>query len=862
MGKGWQAIARFILTQRIPILIFFAAATVFMWINRGQELVHDYQKIIPKSDPEYIDYINFKKEFGEDGNVLAIGLQGDLFQLKNFQALYDMTRALAEADGVKGVLGLTNLQNISMDKNKRRFILGDICSRRPESQEEVDSMKKVISELPFYHGLLLNDSMNVTALAVTIHPNRLNSPDKIKIVDGIIAVTDHYCEETGMSSHYAGLPYVRVYMVKNLPKEMTWFIIGAALIMALVLFLLFRSLVAVIIPLMVVGIVVIWSLGMLGLFNYKISIFTALIPPILIVIGIQESTYLLTKYHFEFKRTQNKIKSLVLVIQKIGIVAVMTNATTAVGFLTLIWTDIRVLKEFGIVAGLSICLCFFMTLMLIPAIYSFLPPPSRKHIRHIDNKFLVRFLKFVDESVKNRRPVIFLATAVITGAAIFGMLRVVPVSYLVDDLPKDDRIYADLKFLERNFKGVMPFEIVIDTRKSRGLNDLATLKKINKLQDRIQQIPEISRIISIIDILKFSNQAYYDGSPVQYSLPVRNDFGAIRLAATRSRRENDVRGLDTTFIDTSLRKARLKGNIQDVGSIRMKEIIGKIQNEIDQIFVDSLVSGQLVEGTEYKLRGNSDFGISYSGEKYELGDRFVAGSDSTFLVEAGNGKVDVYDQTIITGTTKIFTKGNDYLINNLLQSLVLAFIVIAILMAILFRSMKMVLVSLIPNIMPLLVTAAVMGFTGIPLKPSTAVIFSVALGIAVDTSIHYLARYLLARRNRTNVAVAVSNSLRETGAGMIYTSIILFVGFSIFDFSTYGGTKVLGQLTSLTLGVALLSNLFFLPALLRLLIKDNEPLKESLIDLEQEQEDEEAMKELIEGNENGEVVATNVTIVP
>lgn len=852
MGKGWQAIARFILKQRIAILVFVVAATIFMWINRGTEMVHDYQKIIPKNDPEYVDYINFKKEFGEDGNVLAVGLRGDLFKLSTFQALYDMTETLGKAPGVKEVLSLTNLQDISMDSRKRRFQMSKVCSRRPSTQAEVDSIRQRISELPFYSGLILNDSMNVTALAVTIEPDRLNSKDKIKIVDGIIAVTEEYCQKAGLQSHYAGLPYVRVYMVKNLPKEMTYFLAGAIAILAFVLFLFFRSILAVLIPLMVVGIVVVWSVGLLGLFGYKISILTALIPSLVTVIGIPNSIYLLTKYHFEFKKTGNKIKSLVLVIQKIGIVTVMTNATTAVGFLVLALTEIRVLREFGIVAGLSVVVTFFISLLLIPIIYSFLPPPAKKHIKHIDNKGLNWVIKFLDNSVRNRRPAIFISTTALIAAGVFGMTKVVPVSYLVDDLPKDDRIYGDLKFLEKNFKGVMPFEIVIDTRERRGLNDLKTLKKINKLQERIQEMPEISRIISIVDIVKFSNQAYYDGSPVQYQLPVRNDFGDIRLAATRSKRDNDYRGLDTTFVDTSLRKARLKGNIQDIGSIRMKGLMAKIQKEIDDLFVDSLVSGDLEKGVTYALRGDDDFSITYAGNTYGVGDEFEAGSDSTFAINAGIGKVDITDDTKITGTTKIFTKGNDYLIRNLLQSLLIAFVVIAILMALLFRSPKMVLVSLIPNFMPLLITAAVMGYFGIALKPSTALIFSVAFGIAVDDTIHYLARYRLARKTGDGVAKAVSNSFKDTGVSMIYTSIILFFGFIIFAFSSYGGTKALGQLTSLTLAVALFSNLLFLPSLLRLLIKDTDPVEEGMIDFEQEKEDVEAMKELISVNENGE----------
>ncbi|MEM7035657.1 MAG: MMPL family transporter, partial [Bacteroidota bacterium] len=649
-------------------------------------------------------------------------------------------------------------------------------------------------------------------------------------------------EELGIVPHFSGLPHIRAYITNFIAEEMVFFLIIAILVMAIFLFITFRSIYAVFIPLLIIGVVIVWALGLMAFFHYKITILTAILPSLIAVIGVPNSIYLLTKYHFEYKRTQNKIKSLVLVIQKIGIVTVMTNATTAVGFGVLAFTEIQILKEFGILASLSVVVTFFVSLLLIPIFFSFLPPPGQKQIKHTERGALVKSIRFLDRMVLRNRWIVYTISLLFVGAAFYGMYLLEPRSYMVDDLPKEGKVITDLEFLEDEFVGVMPFEVVVNTHRDGGILRYPILKKLDELQTRMKRFPDISRSVSIVDLVRFSRQALLSGVEEEYELPSRDEYLIIQDYAKNSL-AGEIADRSTIF-DSVYAKARITSSIRDIGASKLEPMIDSLEKDLVELFVRNQKPGRLKAGSEYKVFGSDDFQIKHAGNTYANGETFInADSAGTYEIVAGEGKVDYSDRFIVTGTTKIFVKSNEFLIRNLLQSLIIAFGVIALLMAVLFGSLKMVITALIPNLLPLLLTAGIMGFYGIALKPSTALIFSVAFGIAVDDTIHYLARYRLARKSGDTIERAVTNSFKDTGVSMIYTSIILFFGFVIFSFSSYGGTQALGQLTSLTLLIALFTNLLLLPSLLISLNKDSDPEPEGYINYDEEREDVEAIRE-------------------
>ncbi|MEM6803431.1 MAG: MMPL family transporter [Bacteroidota bacterium] len=759
MNPVWQAIASFIIRKRIPILIVLGLLVAYMWSVRATELVQRVADIILSDEAELEGYNKLKEHFGDDATVMVVSMDGDIFEYERFTALYDLTRELEEIEGVENVISLTKLYDIEKDTTQKGFVLKPIVSSRPQSQAGVDSIANRIRELFFYEGLILNDSTQTSLLAVSFDGALLDTDFKIPLFHNTKEPILKYAERFGIEPRFAGMPVLRVNMHENVKRELFLFLGLALIVTAISLLLFFRSFYNMIFPLLVVGSVIIFSVGLIGLFGFKMSLITGIIPALITVISIPNCVYLVTKYHIEFKRTGNKLKSLILVIEKIGIVTVMTNATTAVGLGVLSFTDIKPLQEFGIVAGLSVVAAFFISLLLIPIVFSFLPPPTEKQTRHLDRKSLGFIIEGLKNIVENHRSAVYFVTALLVIASVWGMTKVQPISYIADDVPEDSKILQDLRYIETRFNGTMPFEILIDTRKKNGAIRRRTLRQIAQLQDSLSKYDDLSRSISIADFSKFFNQAFFEGNPIFYELPSRLQYPMIQDYVRRTN-VLDNEALSKSLADKSLQLTRVSASVRDIGSLEMKKLADSVRKDVEAIFDSSQ-----------------------------------------------------YD-TYVTGTSQIFIKANEALIENLLWSLLLAFIVIAVIMGLLFKSVRMVLISLVPNILPLLMVAGVMGFTGIHLKPSTALVFGVAFGIAVDDSIHFLARFRLARKLGDSVRGAVKNSFQDTGVSMIYTSIILFFGFVSFTASDFGGTKSLGLLTSMTLGIAMFSNLLFLPALL------------------------------------------------
>ncbi|MCB0837322.1 MAG: MMPL family transporter [Bacteroidetes bacterium] len=724
------------------------------------------QNVILTDDPELDDYFKYQDYFGDDANVMVATIEGDIFRYDMFSDLYRLTDELNAQEGITGTINLTRIYDLFRDDSIEGFRLEPIMHKLPSNQEEMDTIARRIKNLPFYKGLLFNEEAQTILLAVSFDADLLNTDAKIKIVRQAEAPIEAFANKYNTEARFAGLPVLRVNMHETVRKELMLFLVLALIVTAITLALFFRSISTVIFPMIVVGIVIIFSMGLIGLFDYKMSLITGVIPALVTVISIPNCVYLITKYHIEFRRTKNKLKSLILVIERIGIVTVMTNATTAVGLGVLAFTDIQPLKEFGIVAGLSVVSAFFISLLLIPIVLSFLPPPTPSQTRHLDRRTLEIVIRFLDRVVHRHRWVVYTISLFLTAFSAWGLLKVVPVAYIVDDVPRDSKLLTDLKYIEDRFNGALPFEILIDTQKKRGVLKRKTFEDIAEMQDSLAKYNDLSRSVSVADLARFFRQSFFGGHPDEYDLPTRNEFNFIANYARKTDFFN-TGALSKNLADSTMQVTRISASVRDIGSLEMEKLVEAVRKDVEAVF---------------------------DPERYDVA---------------------------VTGTTQIFIKANDELIENLLKSLVIAFFIIAMIMGALFKSGKMIAISLVPNLLPLLMVAGIMGFTGIALKPSTALVFGVAFGIAVDDSIHFLARYRLARKLGDTVSIAISNSFQDTGVSMIYTSVILFFGFVCFTASDFGGTQALGLLTSMTLGIAMFSNLLLLPSLLLTFDRDD-----------------------------------------
>ncbi len=766
------------------------------------EWSYDFAKVVPADDPDMIYFEEFKQLFGEDGNLVAIGIRDSaIYQPQNFRRFKFLSEEISYLDGVGEVVSFPLLQRLKKDTSSRQFTLETIFKEIPDDQQQLDSLLQVAFDQKFYSGQIINEKNGAMLMLISIDKEVLNSVKRIALTQDMIDLGEAFTNRTGLELHYAGLPFVRSVVAGRVGSEMIMFIIASVVITGLIMLLFFRSWTAVVFPMIIIGVVIVWVLGSLELFGFKITLLTGLIPPVIVVIGIPNSIYLLNKYHHEFQTHGNKVMAISRVTRKIGFVTLITNLTTSIGFLVLAFTEIVILTEFGIIAGLNIMATFVVSIILIPSVFSWLPAPSKKQIKHLQFKPLGAVLTGLDLLVHRHKYRVFVVTAIIVGFAIYGLYQVFSVSYMVDDIPEDSKVKRDLAFFEENFSGIMPLEVIVDTGRKRGVIQLKNLRLVNRFEEFLASQEDISRPVSIVSFIKASRQAFYNNNPLRYGLPNNRDRNFI---LRYFRNQSDSSGLLNSFVDSTGQKMRISLKVADIGSKKM----------------DSLLSQVVIP----------------------MRDSIFADTD----LEVG-----------ITGTTPLFIKGNKFLIQNLKFSFLLAFGIISLIMAALFVNLRMIVISLIPNVIPLLITAAIMGYFEIPLKPSTAIVFSIAFGISVDYSIHFLAKYrqeLFA--NKFFVPVAVSNSLKETGTSMIYTSIVLFAGFVIFAVSDFGGTVALGILTSTTLFIAMIANLVVLPSLLLAFDdgkrkKDFHPLIEQIDEFYQEDEDEDIDLGRIEVGGNG-----------
>lgn len=757
----WTKIAGFLLRNRYLVLITIAIITGLL-VTQMKYMRFSYTEanLLPTDHEVNIQYNKFLEIFGEEGNLIILGVKDStIFTPAKFNAWNKLVKDLDSLPQVDFTVSVADVQQLKADRKKRKFVVEPLFEKAPSTDEEIKNIKKKLFEkLPFYNNLLYNDKGTLQT-AIYLNKDIVNTPIRKDFVfDVLIPTIKSFEKDNKIDVRVSGMPYIRTLNSQNITDEMGIFVIGALLITAIIFFFFFRSFRATFITLLVVSIGVTWAFGFMGLFRYEITVLSALIPPLIIVIGVPNAVFLINKYQQEVKKHGNQAKSLQRVISKVGNATLMTNITTASGFATFIFVKSRLMREFGVLASVNIISIFILALLIIPIIYSFMPLPEKKHLNHLEKKWMGNVVSWMERMVKKQRIAIYITTVSIIIFSMIGLYMIRVSGSLIEDMPKGKQFYKDIKFFEYEFGGIMPLEILIDTKREKGVMKLSTLKKMEKLNETIETFPELSKPISITNLVKYSKQAYYNGNPKYYQLPTSQEKSYI-FSYTKNSDSNS--GMLKNFVDSTGRYARITTFMKDIGTDKMDIIQERLQAVINKQFPD---------------------------EKFDVS---------------------------LTGKALVFLKGTNYLIKNLVISLSLAIILISIFMAWMFRSPQMILISLIPNMLPLLITGGLMGFFDIPIKPSTILVFSIAFGISVDDTIHFLAKYrqeLLA--NNWKVKSAVYSALRETGVSMFYTSIVLFFGFLVFTVSSFGGTIALGGLVSITLLLAMVSNLLLLPSLL------------------------------------------------
>ncbi len=760
----WEYIARLILTNRITILIAIIVITIFLGFQwRNLSMTYTEANLLPKKHIVNQHYDDFLSKFGEEGNLIVIGFQDpNFFTPKAFSEWNELMSGLKSSKNVELVVSISDLKKLQKDTLAQKFELVPLIDdNQKNDQAYLQNIKtELFTNLPFYEGLLFNKKSGSIRSAVYLKKEIVNTAErKTFIIETLIPKIDKFEKSTGIDLRVSGMPYIRTINAENMKGEIGLFIGAALLITSLIFFFFFRSFRATFISICILLFGVMWSFGTLGLFKYKITILTAIIPPLIIVIGITNCIFLINKYQQEIKLHKNQAKALQRVISKIGVATLMTNLTTAVGFATFMITGNELLYEFGLVTSINVITVYLLTLLIVPIMYSFMSMPKEKHLYHLSKNYLSSVLGWVEKVVKTKRTYIYSVYVLLLLFSVVGVIQMKVSGSLIGEMPKSASFFKDILFYEKEFNGVMPLEIMINTKHKKGVMKLSTMKKMDELQKTIEQIPELSKPVSVVNLVKYSKQAFYNGNPEYYELPTSQEQVFI-LSYAKNATKNTKDNLMKSYVDSTGQYARITTYMKDIGTKEMANIEEKLKIKIEEIFPK---------------------------ERYEV---------------------------TLTGKALVFQKGTSYLINNLIESLIFAILLIAGLMAYMFRSAKMIFVSVITNILPLCITSGLMGYLGIPLKPSTILVFSIAFGISVDNAIQFLAKYRHdLKMNNGKIKKSVFSALQETGVSTFYTSIVLTFGFAIFTLSSFSGTVALGGLISCTLLFAMFANLLVLPAL-------------------------------------------------
>ena len=749
----WSRITDWIIEHSRAIVVVVVLVTVYLgwWATRVQtdhrpghfldedsDVVRDFERLSSLFDPSQdVLYVIFPDSDARDPSFL--------------QDLDSLTQWIERQNGVTSALSLTNAPFLVR--------VGDsLQTTRLYDTSLPDSLiDQRIRDASYIRGLLMTNEGTAPAVIVRIDSEFNDTPARIVLVRSIERRASAVVGDPAM----AGFPYVRSMYGERVTREAPLFTFLALAISLLMLYVTFRARRAVLLPTIVVALGIVWTVGLIALFDHRLNIVTSVLPALLVVIGMANSIHLTTKFYDRYHILADRRAAMKDTMRIVGLATFLTSLTTAIGFLVLELSGSRLLAEFGLFAALGVGVLYILSVTLIPISYIALEAPEATKIRIATD---VRFSGMFDalaRLTRRRAAAVILLSAGLIVTAIVGGSRISTDIFVFSDFYEDDPMRQNLRRFEEAYGGVLPMELVIVSNDEGRFRSISAVRGIDRLQQQLATFEGVGATYSVADLLKLANQAYFGGHPQAYRIPSGFELPFLQsaLQSLEDHVREDLAGSLPQFTDSSFAATRIYMGVDDVGTDRMNAI--------------------------------ADSAISLASDTF-------------------TGDYEVF----ATGTAIKATRSGENLVANLAVSLAIALAAISVIMALLFRSIRLTLISLIPNVIPLILVAGAMGFAGVVLKPSTALIFPLAFGIAVDDTIHFLAKYRMVSAAGVPRDEAVVITLRETGKAILFTSLVLMGGFLVFTLSSFGGTVSMGALTALTLFAALIANLFLLPALL------------------------------------------------
>lgn len=746
---------------RIVLITLTVFTGFFIYVVRDLEFDYDYEKYFPKSDDSMVHFEQFRKEYGEDSNFLLIGLENksgifNIDFLKQVKAFGDELKADTIVEFIAspvhncGYFKKAGLNGLSF-KPYLNLNLPEIS---------VEDSLRIFQNEQFLGSILSKNGQSICLFVRT--QSNLNKKEAAHV----LKLIDDKKEKFNFSGfHLAGRVLAQTYIVDKMIWELVLFISASIFLLVGFLYISFRSWWGVVIPLTVVLVAIVWTLAIMLFTGKSFDLLMVMLPTIIFVVGMSDLVHLLAKYLDELRQGKEKFEAIKVAFKEVRWATFLTSLTTAIGFFSLTFANITPIKEFGIYAGISVFVAYFLAFTFLPSVLVLVNPPQ-KLIESPKNNFWDKFLrKWLISIFNNKSKIIFITVGlVIIGVFTANALKID--NYLLEDLSNSDPVKKDVIYFEENYSGLRPFEAEIIAKKESGVISFEFLNELQKIEYylKTEYTQEgVGFLISPTTLIKEAN-FIKKGSKSKYrKLPkTQRRFDAL--------------------------KRQIKKGADQLGQVELGNGFNLVSNDS----MKCRITG--------KLRDVGGFNIGLENKKLEA-----------FIAENINSEILDFR---LTGTAVLIDKNNGTLAKDLMFSLLFAFTIIAFVVGVMFKNVKIALLSLVPNILPLLLVTVVMFIGGIDLKISTSLIFTLAFGIAVDDTIHLLSKYKLEQKKGRSHLYALKRSYLSSGKAIIVTSLILVGGFLTLLFSTFTSTFYMGLLVSVTLILALILDLMVMPLIM------------------------------------------------
>ena len=759
-----ESVVRLQFRLRWAILgVFLVLVLVAGWQARRLAFDFSPQRIFVSEDEEYSFLERLHRVFGRDDNRLLVHVRAsDVFSREAVDYLFALHDELVDIDGIASVDDLTNAVVVRGGSLAPTPLL-------PRGSEDLDAIRSLAETQPLVAGRLVAADGRATLISVAIADNRMDYDDLAPIVDAVLTTVESRSRPLGVHAAVVGIPLARVLLVERLTADQLGFLPLCVLLFHVVLWIVFRDLRAVLVPLAAVLVSLLFTAALMAATAEPINIINNVLPTLLFVIGVSDAIHLVARYRQELVAGVKQSLALEITVSHLGFACLLTSVTTAVGFASLAVGRLEILRRFGLYAAAGVLISYLATVILVPIVLSYLAPALRGRSRSV-NERIERAAAVTARFTTRRRVAILAAGATLAAASLVMASRVEVENYLFESFPDDDPVVEANRLLEADFPGIIPFTIAVEWEPGTAVLSPEVLRYVAELGRFLESREEIGGVFSIVDILEELNAATHLGDPAWRRLP-QSAQEAARLLGTLEQVSPSTRERTplSRIYSGEERLLRISGTTGDIGSRAL---------------------GRVAAAIEGRLREDA-------GRQSELGLVCVLSGDGP----VGSGAVD-------------------RLIGDMFRSLLVAFAVIFVIMIVVLGSLRTAAISMIPNVFPLVLTLGIMGAIGLELQVPTVIVFSVALGLAVDDTIHFMVRF---REEWKRVATgdlesryrdSIERTLRGTGQAIFATSVLLAAGYSVLLFSRFPITQKFGIGMLITVTGALIGDLLVLPACL------------------------------------------------